>query len=197
MKTFALCSQGCCGSTKMVVLLKEIGLKRITPKDKKSSYNVHTRHVPPHFDGKMLFMYGDPRNILISSLNHSKNNAFIHSHCFYMNGVIDTINAHGKLTIEGIIERGNEPLKLEEHFKNWMYSTIDYPLMMLKYESLEDPKAFEKVLDFFDIKGDYIYEWIERKSSYKKLPEDQQLGLSDMFKNLLDIQEQLPPWFIR
>ncbi len=195
--TFTLYSQGCCGSGQMVECLKGVGLKRTAPKGRENFNNAHTRFPSKSFEGKILFMYADPRDIVLSSLNNSENNNWIHSHCYYLGGDYKYFDPYGKTTIEQILESGQDPFKLKEHFINWLTIKIDYDLMMLKYEALEDPKIYKQVLKFFGVDGDYDYNWRPRKSSYLNLPEEQQLQITELFQDLLKIQSQLPSCHMR
>ena len=89
MKTYALSSQGCCGSGHMNIRLKELGLKRVAQDGVENYHNPHTRYPAKTFEGRVLFMYGDPRNILLSSIGQSDNDSWIISHCTYLDGDCD------------------------------------------------------------------------------------------------------------
>ena len=201
MNNFCLYSQGCCGSGSMVICLKETGLKRTAPESAAENYNnAHTKYpakFSKDFNNKILFMYADPRNILLSALNNGENNAFIHSHSFYLDGDCNYFDAHDKTKIEQLLKEKYDPLKLEEHFKNWMNVKMSSELMMLKYEYLEDPKIYQKVLNFFEVEGEHKYPWLQRKSSYLNLPQEQQVDITSLFGNLLILQDSLLPCFVK
>lgn len=104
-------------------------------------------------------------------------------------------------------------MKLEGHFTNWLTAEIDYKLMMLKYEALANPKTYQEVYNFFDVKEDpdnYVpyskvagnpnddqEEWRLRRTSYLNLPIEQQIQITKLFKNLLKKQAETPPIYIR
>ena len=138
-------------------------------------------------------MYADPRDILLSALGNGMEWSRIH--CSNMEGDCSYFDKY--ITVENILEENYDPFKIEEHFNNWLTTVIDYKLMMLKYESLEDTKVYQKVLDFFGVEGDYNYNWEKRKASYLYLPIEQQIQITHLFENLLDIQSKLSPCFIR
>ena len=193
-KVFTLYSQGCCGSTQMVECLKKIGLKRIAAPCKR---NVHTRWPPRIYDNNVLWMYADPRNILLSAISRSKNNGWIHSHVTFLEGDSGYFDPFAKTSIEQILKDKYDPLRLKEHFVNWLETNLNYKLMMLKYESLGNPEIFWKVLDFFGVKNKYDYIWKPRKADYTKLPEEQRVQITELFADLLKIQAKISDCFIR
>jgi len=183
---FALYSQGCCGSIRMVECLKAAGLVRVCEPGYEAA---HTRYPPFHSPSKVLYMYGDPRDILLSCINRGEE--WMHAHCTALQGDVRYIKHNtGK-----IISDGYDPLYLETHFMNWFSLNPDYDLMFLKYEALEDSKIFQRVLDFFGVVSDKSYDWCPRKTSYKNLPENQKQGITKMFRSLLRTQRKLPPCF--
>jgi len=203
IKSFTLCSPGGCGSARMVYCLEKNGLIRVYP----SQYDKYTskicidnhRRVPPkNSSNKILYMYADPRDILLSSLNRGASNDWAWSHCVHLEGNLNYFDRFtSKVTIKEILKDGIDPFGLEEHFLNWLNSEIHYELMLLKYESLEDSNVFQKVLDFFEVDGNYTYDWRPRKTSYLNLPKEQQIEITKLFNNLLKIQSSVDSVLIR
>ena len=185
---FALYSQGCCGSIRMVECLKAAGLVRVCEPGYEAA---HTRYPPFRSPSKVLYMYGDPRNILLSCINRGEE--WIHAHCSALQGDVRYI----KHNTDKIISDGYDPLHLETHFMNWFSLNPDYDIMFLKYEALEDPKIFQQVLDFFGVVSDKSYDWCPRKTSYKNLFSEEQIQITDLFSDLLKLQDQLPSCMVK
>lgn len=191
MKKFVVFSQGCCGSKHMVSCLRQAGLERVL-----ANYP-HRRFPPKNSEGfPVLYMYADPRNILISSFNNGFKWAAIH--CENVGGDLSYFQTYPKEGIKKILEMQYDPLGLKEHLENWIQRDTSYPIMILKYESLEKPDTFQKILDFFKV-PDYAvkYEWKPRLASYLNLPAQQQCKFYEMFEGLIDIQSKLPDCFIK
>ena len=154
VNNFTVCSQGCCGSARMVHCLEKSGLIRIYP----SQYDNYTTHLcidnhrripPKNSSNKILYMYADPRNILLCSLNKGMSNDWAWSHSVHLEGYSQYFEKSlSKVTIKEILKDEIDPFQLEEHFLSWLNSEIHYELMLLKYETLEDSSVFQKVLDF-------------------------------------------------
>jgi len=191
--TFALYSQGCCGSAHMVELLKSVGLKRIAGSE---IYNVHSQIIPKHCDGKILYMYADPRNILLSSLIKNNHNKWSYHHCKYVGGDYEFFGKEEKVSIDVLLKKMYDPFHLATHFKNWL-APVDYPIMMLKYEALEKPETFQNVLDFFGVEESLDYEWKTRKTSWEKQTAEQQYKITLLFYDLIALQNQFPDCCVR
>ena len=183
---FALFSQGCCGSIHMVECLKAAGLIRACEPGYEAA---HTRYPPFRSPCKVLYMYSDPRNILLSCINRGKE--WIHAHCTALQGDVRYI----KHNTDKIISDRYDPLHLETHFMNWFSLNPDYDLMFLKYEALEDPKVFQQVLEFFEVTSSVSYDWQPRKTSYLNISIEHQETLLEMFAGALEVQKQLTPCF--
>jgi len=200
---FTLCSQGRCGSVPIMQCLEQAGLTRIYP----SYYDNYTsqicidnhRRIPPKdSSNKILYMYADPRNTILDSLSRGENNDWAWSHCNHLEGYQEYFGRFStKVTIRNLLEDGIDPFRLEEHFLNWLNSKIHYELMLLKYEALENPSVFQKVLDFFEVKGDCNYDWRPRKTSYLNLLKKRQIRITKLFNNLLEVQNSIDPVLIR
>lgn len=210
MKYFVLVGPGLSGTN---LMNDYIGKKANLQRDKDIHQdNPHTRIVPKSCPHNVLFIYADPRNILLSSVNRSvkkdltlvpgKNASllWLYKQCKLLGGDLDFVvklqNARN-MNVEYVLNTGYDPMGLEKHFTNWLTAKIDYKMMMLKYEALENPKTFQEVLNFFEIKESYSLEWKPRRTSYLNLPVKQQVQITKLFKNLLKIQAELPPIYIR
>lgn len=204
MKKFTLVGPGLSGTTRMhSYFVNELGLERIMD-SQEGKCQTHTRIVPKERPCNVLFIYADPRNILLSCINRSiETNIFdtwLYRHCKQVEGDCEfaaNIPIQKTSDIEYILNTNYDPLRLEGHFMNWLTADINYRMMMLKYEALANPKTFQKVLDFFEIEGDYDYGWNQRKTSYLNLPIEQQVQITNLFKSLLKKQAELPPVYIR
>ncbi len=203
VKSFTVCSFGNCGSWYMAHCLEKNGLVRVRPSQydnytSEISMDDHRRTPPKISSNKILYMYADPRNALLASLNRGTNNDWAWSHCVHMEGNSEYFEkTTTKISIKEILKDGIDPYRLEKHFLNWLNSEIHYELMLLKYESLENPAIFQSVLDFFEIDGDYTYDWKPRKTSYLNLSEEQQIEITELFDNLLEIQNSVDSILIR
>lgn len=194
---FILYSQGCCGTYQMNDRLKAAGLDIFGPNE----HNPHTRRPPEGYKGKILFMYADPRNILLSAMNHPVNykthGGWSRLHCRNLEGDTKYFDSPTKITVEQILNGGHDPFKLQEHFINWLTADIGCEMMMLKYEALERPVIFQDVLDFFEVKGNPSFNWKPRKSDYKSLSVGQQIQITKLFEDLIRTQEMLSPCFVK
>lgn len=201
MKNFVLVGPGLSGTNLMFRCLKKIGLQRF-----EIGRHPHTRNVPKNSPCNVLYIYADPRNILLCAVNRSVKNSklghklsdlWLWNHCDPVEGDREFIEQNAdNINIKHILSINYDPLKLEEHFTNWLTADIDYKLMMLKYEALANPKTYQEVLNFFDVKG-VQEEWRPRSTDYLNLPVKQQIQITELFKNLLKIQAEIPPIYIR
>jgi len=192
INSFTIYSPGCSGSDQMKKCLQATGMR-----DRSVTKNRHVKN-PPNCKRKTLFLYSDPRNLLISYLNRGRYDNFLFNHCRNISGDCDYIRKHPKLSITQVLKDMYDPLKLEEHFMIWLKAPVDREIMMLKYEGLEKPETYQKVLDFFGVtKRRNKFPWRPRSSSYLNLPLGQQIGITNLFKNLLGIQNNLPICYAR
>jgi len=192
MNSFTIYSPGCSGSDQMKKCLQATGMRDVS-----ASHNRHIKN-PPNHKRKTLFLYSDPRNLLISYINRGCYDNFLFNHCRNIGGDCSYIDKHPKLSLVKVLKDKYDPLKLEEHFMMWLETSIERKIMMLKYEALENPKTYQKVLDFFGVKEKRNkFPWKPRSSSYLKLPLEQQISITNLFKNLLEIQNKLPDYFIK
>lgn len=215
MKKFIVFSPGLSGLHMMIRCLEKTRLRQVS----NASHHVHTRIVPKISPCGILYLYADPRNILLCTLKRSLERVIqpklrqewgpnsdidLWQHCNRMEGDKDFVarnadNIASEGNIEFILNANYDPMKLEEHFTNWLTAEVNYPLMMLKYEALANRKTYQEVLNFFGVKkGRYHQEeWRPRSTSYLKLPLEQQVQITKLFKNLLKIQAEIPPIYIR
>ena len=217
MKNFVLMGPGCSGTNLIFRCLTKTGLQRIL-----LGRHPHTRIVPKnsreHADNcecgrcreqpscNVLYIYADPRNILLCSVNRTEkaskrglkcSDLWLWNHCNPIEGDREFVTQNaGNINIEHILNINYDPLKLEEHFTNWLAAPINYKLMMLKYEALANPKTYQEVLKFFDVKGDQEV-WKPRRTDYLNLAVEQQVQITELFKNLLKKQAEIPPIYIR
>lgn len=200
MKNYTLVGQGLSGTGWMRQCLEKTGLiRRLDIYEERA----HTKHAPKNHPCNILYIYADPRDILTCAVNRSLGetnvyNSMLYRHCEQLSG--DYAYVAGIQTpnlLEHILNMIYDPMQLEEHFLRWLNTEIDYKLMMLKYEALSNPETYQEVLNFFEIKGDYSYEWKPRKTSYLDLPIQQQSQITKLFENLLKIQKEIPSVYIR
>ena len=160
MKNFALAGPGLSGTHWMLNCFEKIGLQRIfIPR------RLHTSIAPKNSSCNVLYVYADPRNILLCAVSRSlerhpqpelrqkygvNSDIDLWNHCNRMGGDKEFVEQNiDNINIERILNANYDPMKLEEHFTNWLTAPINYNLMMLKYEALANPKTYQKVLDFF------------------------------------------------
>jgi hypothetical protein len=206
MKNFVLVGPGLSGTNLMRRCLEKIGMQRLT-----IGRHPHTRNVPKDSPCNVLYIYADPRNALLCAVNRTvKNSKLIQkygqlkvtdlplwNHCNAGDGDTKFVQQNaGNINIEFVLDVKYDPMKLEEHFTNWLTADINYNLMMLKYEALVNPKTYQEVLKFFNVEGPQE-EWSPRKTSYLNLPVKQQIQITELFKNLLKKQAEIPLIHIR
>ena len=208
MKKFAVVGPGLSGTHLMMECLREGGTQIYI------TNSPHTRIVPKISAGNVLYIYADPRNVLLNAVYKSlkkirqpklrqkygvNSDLALWTHCLRMEGDIEFVARNAdNINIEHILNMNYDPMKLEEHFMNWLTAGISYKLMMLKYEALANSKTYHKVLKFFDIKkGKRDCGWRPRRTDYLNLPLEQQVQITELFKNLLKKQAEIPPIYIR
>lgn len=169
-------SYGGCGCTAFRVAL---GLPNHAP-DK------HRRKPPkenPKNPKKIAYIYGDPRNSVLSYLARKTK-----THNFpVLHGGNLGVKVPANLNIDNI---DKDYFKLEEHFDNWVnWKPTHSSLIIIRYEDIFT--NLDKISNFFGKK--ITLKQKTRKSDYKNQTEEVQNRLNTIYKNLLKKINQLGP----
>lgn len=90
-------------------------------------------------------------------------------------------------TFQEYVEHGVDKFKLNEHFQNWKTAKVNYPIMLIKYESIW--KHLPELLDYLEISLSEIEHFPkekQRKSDWNSLPERSRKLLYKMYGNLYE-----------
>ena len=141
---------------------------------------------------KAIYIYGDPRDALISIYSRKLQN--IH----YLN----TFQKKKKLpkTIEAFLDDEVDYFKFLEHHINWTkksYCKRNFEILVIDYRKIWNYK--KEILDFLELPNEMLHAFpkkMERKSSYKKLSSNYQKKINLIFKKLLNIIEKTPDFIV-
>jgi hypothetical protein len=173
-------SYGGCGCTALRVAL---GLQNHAP-DK------HQRNPPIRLrNAKIGYIYGDPRNSIISFYRRWQKKNIQHLH-----GENLGVYFRPGITFEQYLARGVDIFQLENHFHNWTnWTPKGSKLILIKFEDLF--ANLDQISEFF---GQEIrIEPKDRQSNWKDLPKPQKERLTQIFTSLLDKIKQQKPIIIR
>jgi|GEM_PF-61610 len=129
---------------------------------------------------KALYIFGDPLNAVVSLFR--RNYQQPHS-CKLLANYLDIEPIARYCSLEEYVNEGIDRLKLEQHFDNWSNAQVNYPIMLVKYETMWE--HLPEIFDFLEIPTSEIEELEkerkERESDWIKLPEETKDKLSAMY----------------
>jgi hypothetical protein len=114
--------------------------------------HTHLRRPPDKraLDGRtMIYMFGDPYNAVISFFKRRMKKTRSHGfntregngdllwavkHCQNIGGEYERMNP--EWDVEAYLDNGEDLLKMEEHFDNWVNAKTDYPVLFVRYETM-------------------------------------------------------------
>lgn len=164
-----------------------------------SLYDVsHAPHAKPNKGhlkiDKIVFLYADPRNALLSFHRRDKvKNGWIRQH---MKNLESNIKIKGQMSMTEVIEK--DGLGLDVHFREWL--NFKHPqIAFVKYESLHS--NIKNLLSFLDldesISSIFCKTFSPRISDYRNIDVNIQTLLHNKYKGLLKLQNSLPDFYIR
>jgi len=88
-------------------------------------------------------------------------------------------------------------------FNSWLAADTSFDIAFVKYEWL--PRVAEDLAEFINLPLEYRKPWCEhikatfalRSSDWTQLDEANQQVLSTMFTSLLEVQQSLPPFWVK
>src|SRR4051812_1073782 len=167
--------------------------------DEKILNQAHTHlRLPPGkdvLDGrKMIYMFGDPYNAVVSFFNRRKMRTRAHGfdgrggggdpfwvvkHCRNIGGKHAAMNPNWELM--DYLKNGVDLLEIEQHFDNWVQARTEYPILFLRYETMWD--HLQDIYNFVGLPQSDIARFPAqqpRGSSWQEQPESLKLGLAKM-----------------
>ena len=149
--------------------------------------------VPPKIindEDKVVYLFGNPLNSVISFFNrryylHSGHGSgyqsiresrkdWAYKHCNKIQGDCSDFSIDWNL--EDYLSNGKDLFNLEEHFDNWVNAKVDYPILLIKYETIWEhlPDIFlylelpDSQIENFPRKQKRISDWREQSDHIKK-----------------------------
>ena len=116
----------------------------------------------PTKNTKIIWMFGNPMNIVISSNNLGRGGALQH----YFNTQSPNYKQHSKRFTQ-------DTLLLEKNFDAW-YKPQKFEFLSVKYEGLRHQKNRDAIEDFLGFKSD-LSAWKERVSDWRTHPKKEEL----------------------
>tara|TARA_R110002020_G_scaffold421418_4_gene630530 strand:- start:19207 stop:19875 length:669 start_codon:yes stop_codon:yes gene_type:complete len=164
----------------------------------------HAGKLPSTAD-RIILLYADPRNVLISLFSKSKSACMGHQKLLKAAPLIKVEKPLSRSKLEINNEKILEFRALHYFFNTWLETdTAPFKMAFVKYETLHTPEVMTAIADFVGIveKRSAFYEKLKashrpRKSDYRKYPPSDQEKLDHMFEDLLETQNNLPPFWIK
>lgn len=144
---YCVANLGGCGGTMMTRYLTD-------KMGRDSVFGVHKRDFT-EFDGKVIFLFGNPMNAVISMIERTKNNQKLHFE--HMGG---DYNRRLWWDTEDV-------LRMEELFDDW-YRSHPFAMISARYETLWNPSSLRLLEDFLELDLSDFPKKQERKSNWEK-----------------------------
>jgi hypothetical protein len=174
----------------------------------------------------VVYLYGNPFNSLLSFYRRNRDTerkiSILHADggkeepckwvkktCYWLRGNYKDVN--DDWNIDGYLDNGEDLFKWEENFDKWLNSETDYPILFIRSEDIWE-KWDEIVWHLFgknNLKDDEnnlkddgtkhmkLPEKIQRKSDWTGLSEETKTKLFNVYGNLYDKVNNLPPVFLK
>jgi hypothetical protein len=175
-------------------------LKKYKTTNQRSDADMLKHHTEPPLsvnpDQKFIYIFGNPVYATISLFR--RNFQFLQSSKVQKRIPEKKPPIPEEMTLEKYAELGIDRFAMREQFHNWYHSTLQNPIMFLKYERLFD--NLEAVIEFCDLPMDVLNDFPEKKmrSSVDHLDSSRTLLLlQNMHHELLNELEELPDFEIR
>lgn len=175
-----ICSYGGSGTT---ALRKSFGLSG------HDSFK-HSRY-PPNIPGtknhiKAVYVYADPIHAVLSLYSKRRTGAgWDKPHTFLQyHGMNIGVTVPPLLTLSQLIDGNEDIFQLEDHFNNWLDGEARYPIMLIKYEVLDD--RISDVEEFVGTKSNFT--WKPRSSNIDYLNDTTRDGMLQIYG---DFQKKL------
>jgi hypothetical protein len=153
------------------------------------------QRVPPDPDKvpagfRVVYLYGDPRNALLSLFSRELQEATYR--WLYFRPPPEDVRQRLS-SLEAFLEAGTDEFKFEDHLDRWLTrEPSGYEVLFLNFESL--PDSWPALRTFVELRPDYpCLELKPRKSDWQALPDTQRERLDRMYGGLARRIEALPP----
>jgi len=193
-----------------------------TPPKAKDGFQNHyydTNSVPKiDKDTTVVYIYGNPFNSLLSFYKRNRDTErkisiidsngkeepckWLKKTCYWLRGNYKDVN--DAWDINGYLDNGKDLFKWEENFDKWINSETDYPILFIKSEDMWEnwDEIMWHLFGKNNFKGDvnkYIKlpEKIQRSSDWTELSEETKTKLFNVYGNLYDKINNLPPVFLK
>ena len=165
---------------------------------------LHASKLPSTAD-RILLLYADPRNILISLFAKRTGIAASHQTHLKASPIIKLKKPLSKSKLEINEEKLLGFRALHNFFNSWLeVDAAPFKMAFVKYEALHTTETMTAIADFVGIvsKRNAFYAKLQndhrpRESNYKKSSPATQAKLTHMFEDLLETQNSLPPFWIK
>jgi hypothetical protein len=186
--------------------------------EKSTLYSSHLHwRVPPlnrRPSQKIIYIYGDPRNTIVSFFQRRDSLTSMHG---FTNRIYSEVNEAkiplhpewvvkalrnlecdpGPLTLDWdlakFLENGMDLFRLEEHFDNWLYSSLPYSVIFCRYETLWH--NWSTLQDMLKIALDELPPPKPRRSDWQELPSSQRSKINRIYGEFAQRLDSLPDLF--
>jgi hypothetical protein len=182
--------------------------------DKETKRLAHTHHrIPPLTPptGKVLYVFGDPRNTILSFFSRRESLTHLHG----MDDISATSFRPGRRDwclaalqqlesspeamdetwdLQTYLANGVDLFRLEEHFDTWLYSPLPYKVFFLRYEMFWSVAG--NVERQFELESGPIPVKRERRANWISLPQDQRDLVENMYSGFAQRLSFLPDFFV-
>jgi len=147
-------------------------------------------------DFKIIFVFGNPYDILISLFRRNYCSATTKKYNFGFPETKVMKEKHKELTglsLQEYLEKGKELTGIEEYFNSYKDAKVDYPILMIRYESMWS--NLDKIFDFLNISKDLVNEFPrekQRQSDWRELPDHLKDKLVSRYGNFYKRIEDFP-----
>lgn len=133
----------------------------------------------PYNIRKMIYLYGDPYNTILSYHRRGFISDPDAKHCRHMNGDYNGLIKFKSRNLQGFLNNGYDFFRLEDHVNTWMnYTNRKYKIMFVKYESL--PQTLPEITKWLGIEDRQLVP-VKRISDWEKSEGKVKDGLHKMF----------------
>ena len=148
---------------------------------------------PPPQDDKVptgfraLYVYGDPRNAVLSVFRRGYQNWHI------QNMQEDLRGWNDDWTLRDYLAEGKDLFGLAGHFDSWVTADRDYPIMIAEFDALWDEQS--AVFSFFGLPTDAMQDFPERKernSDWRDESSEVQDQITSIYGDLINRMYSFP-----
>lgn len=205
---FHVVSYGGVGSTLFIrSLYHAIGITDVKQISKAHSHG----RIPPtriEPDQNLIYLFGDPRNALISFFQHrekrpnkngfKENMTLAEPNEDWVIRVADTLQVDPKpmtqtWALETYLDESKDILRLEEHLDFWLYANAPYKIYFMRYETIWNYQ--QKITELFNIPSFKLPPKPERQANWKTLDPQNQVSMNHLYGEFSARIENMPDIF--